>query len=378
MSASMTTLIAILLLGACLMGSGAAEAATGAGPLDLGARVQPVPPSAKFSEPGYFVWCGAPARGADGRYHLYYSRWPVQNPHGFAPGWAIHSEIAYAVADKPLGPYRFVNVALPARGTNAATGRKYWDADMTHNPNVVPRNGKFLLYYIGNYGDGQYATHRNHDRIGVAIAEKPGGPWRRLDTPIIDVSPDPTAFDSLCVANPAAAVRPDGGLIVIYKAVPIVPGKLMGGNVRYGVAVAEKPEGPYVKKPGRVFEAEGPDAGKPWMLAEDPFIWFSRKYGNRYYAVARDVIGKFTGASGGLALFESTDGFQWHAAAHPKVLDNYFQWADGTRSGDKVERPALLFDSDEPQALFGATDGYRRNGHISFNVQIPLKPASQP
>ena len=344
--------------------------------LDLGAMVQPVPLQSKFAQPGYFVWCGAPARGAEGKYHLFYSRWPVKD--GFHPAWALHSEIAYAVSDKPLGPYQFVNVALPARGSNAATGKKYWDADMTHNPNIVVRGGKFLLYYIGNHGDGKYPTHRNNDRIGVAIADKPEGPWQRFDQPIVDVSADATAFDSLCVANPAAAVRPDGGLIVIYKAVPIVPGKVMGGNVRYGVAVADKPEGPYDKKPGHVFEAEGAAAKKHWMLAEDPYIWFSKKNGNRYYAVARDVVGKFTGASGWLALFESMDGFQWQAAAHPNVLGARFGWADGTMSNQNVERPALLLDGEEPVALFGATDGYQKNGRISFNVQIPLQPKMQP
>jgi hypothetical protein len=343
-----------------------------AGDLDLGAMVQPVPMDSKFADPDYFIWCGAPARGADGRYHLYYSRWPVNK--GFHPGWAINSEIAYATADKPFGPYRFVTVALPARGTNAATGEKFWDADMTHNPNLVLRNGKYLLYYVGNYGDGQYATHRNNDRIGIAMAEKPEGPWRRFDRPIIDVSKDQAGFDSLCVANPAAALRPDGGLLVIYKAVPIVPGKLMGGNVRYGVATADQPEGPYLKTPGRVFEVGAVDAAKHWMLAEDPFIWFSKRYGNRYYAVARDVVGQFTGDSGGIALFESVDGFDWKAAAHSKVLGKTFHWADGTQSVDKVERPVLLFEGEEPIALFGATDGYQKSGRISFNVHIPLRP----
>ena len=270
-----------------------------------------------------------------------------------------------------------MNVALPARGTNTTTGSKYWDADVTHNPNIVLREGKYLLYYIGNYGDGVYASHRNHDRIGVAVADKPEGPWRRFDRPIIDVSDDATAFDSLCVANPAAAVRPDGGLLVIYKAVPIVPGKLMGGNVRYGVALAEKPEGPYLKTTGHVFEAEGAEAKKEWMLAEDPFIWFSRKYGNRYYAITRDVAGKFTGTRGGLALFDSADGFHWRPAVHPKVLGAGFIWTDGTMSNQHVERPALLFNGQEPVALFGATDGYLKNGRISFNAQIPLKPADK-
>jgi hypothetical protein len=269
-----------------------------------------------------------------------------------------------------------VNVALPPRGTNPATGRKFWDADMTHNPNIVMRNGQFLLYYIGNNGDGQYATHRNNDRIGVAIADKPEGPWKRLDAPIIDVSPDPKAFDSLCTANPGAAVRPDGGLLVVYKAVEQVPGKVMGGRVKYGVAVADRPEGPYTKQPGRVFEAEKDD-GKTWMLAEDPYIWFSRKYGNRYYAVARDVVGTFTGEGGGIALFESTNGLHWTAAAHPAVLGKRFKWADGSMSAKNIERPAMLFDGEEPIALFGATDGYPKTG-VSCNVQIPLKAVAAP
>jgi hypothetical protein len=130
--------------------------------LDLGARVQPLPETSRFAEPGFFVWCGAPVKGTDGKYHLLYSRWPVAV--GFAPGWALHSEIAYAISETAFGPYRHVNVALPARGINPATGKKYWDADVTHNPNLIRHpNGKYYLYYMGNYGDGKdYAVHRNN------------------------------------------------------------------------------------------------------------------------------------------------------------------------------------------------------------------------
>jgi len=139
------------------------------------------------------------------------------------------------------------------------------------------------------------------------------------------------------------------------------------------VPLADKPEGPYTSKPGRIFEAEG-DTGKSWMLAEDPFIWYSTRYGNRYFAVARDAVGRFTGASGGIALFESADGLQWKPADHPKVLGNQFMWADGKASSDKLERPALLLSDGVPTMLFGATDGYQKGGRISFNVHIPLRP----
>ncbi len=339
--------------------------------LDLGARVKPLPAANRFAEKDFFVWCGAPVKGPDGKYHLFYSRWPVKV--GFAPGWAIHSEIAYAVSNKPAGPYQHVNVALPKRGINPATGQKYWDADVTHNSNVFFHHGKYHLYYMGNHGDGKsYPMHRNNQRIGVAIAENPAGPWKRLDQPIVDISSDQTSFDSLCVTNPAACIRPDGGVVLIYKAVQFIKGKEMGGNVRYGVALADRPDGPYRKTPGRIFEAEKP--GKHWMVAEDPFIWFSKKYGNRYYAATRDVVGTFTGSAGGICLFQSDDGVNWKAAPHPKILENSFNLADGGKSSSNIERPALLIEDDEPTYLFGATDGYKKRGKISTNVQIPLIP----
>ncbi len=342
--------------------------------LDLGARVRPLPAANRFALPGYHVWCGAPVAGPDGRYHLFYARWPVDKT--FAPGWAIHSEIAYAVADHPEGPYSHVNVALPPRGINPATGQKYWDADVTHNANAFYHAGRYYLYYMGNYGDGTYWNHRNHQRVGLAVAENPAGPWKRLDHPVVDVTEDKNAFDSLCVTNPAACLRPDGGALLIYKAVEHVDGVVKGGRVRYGAAIADTPGGPYRKVPGDIFNSSKSD-GTEWMLAEDPFIWFSHKYGRRYHAVARDAIGHFTGEKGGIALFESDDGLHWRPAARPKVLGARFIYADGTFGAKHLERPALLIQDDEPLLLFGAADGYNVvPGRPSSNVHIPLAPSA--
>ena len=44
-------------------------------------------------------------------------------------------------------------------------------------------------------------------------------------------------------------------------------------------------------------------------------------------------------------------------------------------SNSNIERPALLIEDDEPTYLFGATDGYKKGGKISTNVQIPLTGA---
>jgi hypothetical protein len=108
------------------------------------------------------------------------------------------------------------------------------------------------------------------------------------------------------------------------------------------------------------------------MEAEDAFIWHSPRYGNRYYAVARDVVGTFTGVSGGLAQFQSDDGLHWTASAQPKVLGTSFTWTSGTVHTTRVERPFVLLENDLPVALYGATDGYDPGGRLSFNVHIPL------
>ena len=362
---SIYSLLSMLLLCSMLHAQTPATQAASDAP-DLGAMVQPVPMTSRMFDPEYHIWCGAPVGTPDGKYHLFYCRWRADGKDGFM-GWATRSEIAYAVADDPFGPYKHVNVALPARG------KEFWDGTTTHNANIQYHNGKFYLFYMGNTGDGVYPTHRNNQRVGLAIADKPEGPWTRFDKPIISITDDKKSFDSLCVTNPAGVFRPDGSVLVIYKAVEYVEGKLMGGKVRYGAAIAQQPEGPYLKQAdAHIFE--DPDKNsKEWMLAEDPYIWYSKLYGNKYYAVARDVVGRFTGAKGGICMFQSEDGLHWQPTATPKVLGINFPWTDGTVSKARIERPSLLLKDEVPIALFGATNGYGKGKNVSYNVFIPLK-----
>jgi hypothetical protein len=338
--------------------------------LHIAEQVQPVPMAAKMKDEDYYIWCTSVVEGHDGNYHMLYSRWSKKL--GFA-AWVTDSEVAYAVAGNPLGPYRFQNVALPRRGA------LYWDGNCTHNPTVTRMGKKYYLYYMGTRGGqleqraslegSDWWDYRNNQRIGVAVADHPQGPWLRYDSPIVDISPDPTAFDSLMVSNPSAASRPDGGMLLIYKAV-IKTASHKGGVVRYGAAIAEKPEGPYIKQAGNIFEHEG--EGSPWMVAEDPFLWYGD---DRYYAVVRDVVGIFTGTEGALALFESHNGLDWQASAHPKVLGAAFQWEDGTWRAGQVERPQILLKQGKPHILFGAIDVNEptRRAH-SHSVFIPLDP----
>jgi len=130
----------------------------------------------------------------------------------------------------------------------------------------------------------------------------------------------------------------------------------------------------HLKKYTTDFEMK--DAGKEWMLAEDPYVWFQN---NHYLAIVRDVVGKFTGDSGAWALMESRNGHQWMPAAHPKVIGSKFFWEGGIAAVSKLERPCLYLENGIPKYLFGATRA-DKDQKLSFNVAVPLlykSPAKQ-
>ena len=306
--------------------------------------IQPVPLTAKWADPEYNIWCGSAVKGDDGRFHLFYSRWPRKLGHA---AWVTHSEVSHAVSNSPFGPWQHHDIALPARGSN------YWDGSCTHNPTVLHAGAKYYLYYMGNCGDGKVEyplnwTHRNHQRIGVAVADSPNGPWLRFDQPIVDVAPDADAPDALAVSNPAVALRPEGGVLMVYKAIGKKKALPFGGPVVHLVATSDNPTGPFIKHSGEVFGAKG-----VMFAAEDPFIW---RGPDRYWAIVKDNAGHFTGRGYSRALRESRDGFDWALARHPLVAVPEITWADGrTQKLDALERPQLLFENGQPVALFCAS-----------------------
>ena len=339
--------------------------------------VQSIPMENVQKDSLWNIWCGSMIKGYDGKYHQFNSRWPKHRGH---EGWISHSQIAYYVADKPEGPYRFVNIPLPQIDDENA-----WDGSTTHNPYIMKYKGKYYLYYIATkgklvdehkgVGGGEWWKRRNSQRIGVAVADKPEGPWKRFDHPVLSNSEDEKAFDAMCVTNPAICVGRDGKFVMLYKAV-CKNGTMTGGKVRFSVAFADSPTGPFKKTYKLIFQPNDPNAN---MVAEDPYIWYDKK-NDMYYAIVRDVVNQFTGTdSGQLALMQSKDAIDWVAAEKPKVLPRHLNWEDGTTydaNADHVERPFLYFDKHGiPAYLFGAIS-VNHNGKFrehSFNARIPLK-----
>ena len=70
-----------------------------------GDNVKPRDVTNGIEDPEWSYWCGYPIQSDDGRYHLYTARWPENHARGHF-GY-FDSEIVHAVADDPMGPYRY-------------------------------------------------------------------------------------------------------------------------------------------------------------------------------------------------------------------------------------------------------------------------------
>lgn len=330
---------------------------------DINAMIRPVPRTATLRDDADIVWGASMTRTDDGICHLLYARWrPERNPSG----WLKDSVIGHATADHPLGPYKQRSIVLPPGGG----GR--WDAVMTHNPTVHRFGDKYYLYHIGtrftedfdDCGEGAAGSKLTRDvrclrmnqRIGVAVADHPAGPWTRFDEPLIDVKQG--TIRHFFVANPAITQRPDGTFLMVYKC--------MGADTRvlHGVATADTPLGPFTSRDKPVFAYEGEA-----FPAEDPTIWVQD---DRYYAILKDFRGVFTGEKSSLALFTSEDGFDWKLTDKPLVSGSRVTWDDGeTQELHRMERPQLWLKDGKPAILFCAA-ATETQLERSFNVHIPL------
>ena len=126
--------------------------------LNLNARIGKVDSSGIFHQDGYYVWCTSVIKGDDGKYHMFYSRWPHGKRaldddsmnyifNGFR-GWNKYSEIAYAVADSIKGPYKHVKAIL-----KGDADKDKWDRFTMHNPQIRRFGKYYYLYYISNSYD---------------------------------------------------------------------------------------------------------------------------------------------------------------------------------------------------------------------------------
>ncbi|MCY7356806.1 MAG: glycoside hydrolase family protein [Rudanella sp.] len=335
--------------------------------LNLNAMMQPVQATSVLQDPDWFIWGGGMVRTADGVCHGFFARWPRKA--GFN-AWVTHSEIIRATSPDPLGPWTMIGPVFDRRAG-------FWDADNLHNPLIQEFDGKYYLYYSGNYGprDGTkegWWIHRNNQRAGVAVANHPAGPWQRFDKPLIE--PTPGGTDHLLTNSPTVARRKDGRYVLIYKGVSDGP-MPFGGKVRMHVAIGDSPTGPFVKQPGTVFGHET----MPFPT-DDNVIWGQS---GRLYAIVKDYRGLYSQQARpgstekeSLVLFTSDDGLDWRLAAHPFVSDFHIRWADERVSErlHRLDQPQVWLENGKPSVLFLAVKAKSDddNSDLSYNIQLKL------
>jgi hypothetical protein len=132
------------------------------------------------------------------------------------------------------------------KGNAIAKGEEgSWDDDGVFTSGILVANNTYYLFYSGinnPYRDPD--LERSKTRIGIATSDSPNGPWTKLSSnPILIPSNDTTQFDSHRVDDSSVLVR-DGKYWLYYK------GRQWGKKpteTKMGLAIADKPEGPYIK-----------------------------------------------------------------------------------------------------------------------------------
>ncbi|NIJ44947.1 putative GH43/DUF377 family glycosyl hydrolase [Wenyingzhuangia heitensis] len=194
----------------------------------------------------------------DGAYHVWYSK-STGRSFGFGSGDANNKtfpwdycEIWHATSNDGWH-WEEQGVAV----TRGVTGS--YDERSVFTPEVLAHNGKYYLVY--QTVKSPY-VRRSFESISLAVAESPEGPWKKVDGPILEPVKDGKwegeednrfrvelkgSFDSHKVHDPTLMAY-KGKFYLYYKGEPMGEQMHAGGReTKWGVAIADQPEGPYVR-----------------------------------------------------------------------------------------------------------------------------------
>lgn len=196
----------------------------------------------------------------DGKYYVYYSR-TTGETRGFGTGdpeakvfpWD-KTEVWYATSEDGW-TWNEQGLAV-GRGEPGA-----YDDRSVFTPEVLVHDGKYILVY--QTVKAPY-VNRVKNQVGMAIADSPEGPFVKLDAPILSASDDGEwlgdednrflvksqgSFDSHKVHDPTLLYYRDK-FYLYYKGERMGERKTFGGReIKWGVAVADQLDGPYMKSP---------------------------------------------------------------------------------------------------------------------------------
>ena len=165
----------------------------------------------------------------DDLYYVWYSKGEI------APGY--DATVWYATSEDGL---KWTEKGMALGKGKAGT----WEGASVFTPNILVADERYWLFYTGTSNEYSKKPFNPDSKVGIAVSDSPDGPWKRVGTePILKNSDNPEDFDSHLIDDACIIVR-DGKYWCYYK------GRQQGKGPRgtkMGVAIADKPEGPYVK-----------------------------------------------------------------------------------------------------------------------------------
>lgn len=188
-------------------------------------------------EPGVTRRDPSPVIQVNGTYYVWYSR-ATEGSSGF------YASVYYAKSKDGIH-WQEVGEAIPKGGKNE------WDEYGVYTPTVLVAEDRYYLYYTGI---GVPFTDHTRNGIGVAVADSPDGPWTKYEgNPVLLPSDKVGDFDSHRIDD-TCLIKRDGKYWMYYK------GRCFGYSpafTKMGVAIAEKPTGPFVKYEGNPVISSG-------------------------------------------------------------------------------------------------------------------------
>jgi hypothetical protein len=164
----------------------------------------------------------------------------------------LNADIWYAISKD--------GVNWEEKGPAVKRGKKgAWDDYSVFTANILVAEGKYYLTYQAR----TFLEQRNV--VGMAWSNSPAGPWTKLPNPILKTASDGVlknehklgftnvlesatlvdgSWDSGAVHDPGVIVF-NGKYYMYYKGHPI--GEKMYADSKWGLAISDKPEGPYLK-----------------------------------------------------------------------------------------------------------------------------------
>ena len=209
------------------------------------------------------------------KYYVYYTRSPkTPAPVGYAKSTETLPAVTWDLCDIYYATSKD-GINWTEQGPAVKRGPKgEFDDRSVFTPDVMYYKGKYYMYYQAV--KAPYKA-RTRNVIGMSWAESPEGPWHRHPAPVLepgeagewDGDGDDRskitrygAFDSHKVHDPNMIIR-DGKIWMYYKAHPMGIGskiKKPYPDFSMGVAIADKPEGPFRKHDLNPISASGHEA----------------------------------------------------------------------------------------------------------------------